>query len=309
MTVEAVRHLPIGPEQLADPAEVHRAYDAWIYRTGLSDNTKRSYSGEVNGFLGWLGEQDKHLVADALTDPYARDYAVRDYRRYLLTERRRKPKGVDAAMTAVGSLYGWLGVGAAKIPTAARQKRKPKSLTPDEQRDAMRAAERRGPRDHAIVALAVNAGLRVSEIAALDTDDIWISARKGEVHVRAGKGDQPRTVPLNTSAREALERWLTVRNNGRDPRGPLFLSREGSSTRLAIRSIRHVVAQVGEAAGVPISPHMLRHTFGTVLVRGGTDIVIVADLMGHSRLDTARIYATPSEEDAAEAVERISIDY
>lgn len=307
MTAELVDRLPVSAATLTDSTAVHAAYDAWVHRTGLSDNTKRSYSGEVASFLSWLSAQDKHRVEDALSDPYARDYAVRDYRRYLLTERQRMPKGVDAAMTSLGSLYGWLGLGASKVPMAGRQRRAPKALTEDQARDAMRAAERRGIRDHAIIALAVGTGLRISELAALNTDDLWITARKGEVQVRLGKGDQPRTVPLNAQTRDVLEKWLAARNSQHPGMGPLFLSREGK--RLAVRSIRHVVAQVSEASGVDMSPHVLRHTFATLLLDNGADIVVVADLLGHSRIDTTRVYTRPTAEKASAAVERIVIDY
>lgn len=307
MTAELVSHAPVGPDTLADPAAVHAAYTAWVYRTGLSDNTKRSYSGEVAGFTAWLAAQDLHQSADVFTDPNARDYAVRDYRRYLLGEKRRMPKGVDSAMTSLGSLFGWIGLGSAKVPQSARQKRAPKSLPEEDVRAALRAAERRSPRDLAIVALAIGTGLRVSELAALDLDDVWITERRGAVQVRLGKGDQPRTVPMNTQTREAVKQWLAVRNTRTGAHGPLFLARHGQ--RLAVRTIRHVIDQVGIAAKLDLSPHVLRHTFGRTLVDRGVDVVTVADLMGHASVDTTRVYTRPTQEDAAEAVEKLHFDY
>jgi integrase/recombinase XerC len=87
----------------------------------------------------------------------------------------------------------------------------------------------------------------------------------------------------------------------------LLLSRQGK--RLAVRSIRHAVERVSQASGVDLSPHVLRHTFGTGLVRGGKDLVQIADLMGHASIETTRQYARASQEDMADAVEVLNIDY
>jgi site-specific recombinase XerD len=100
-----------------------------------------------------------------------------------------------------------------------------------------------------------------------------------------------------------LERrtWVSAENPA------LFLTRRGD--RLAVRSARAVVNAVGQAAGLPAHPHLLRHTFGTVLVRSGVDIATVADLMGHSDINTTRGYARPTADDMDSAVEKFSVDY
>lgn len=303
----AVSLAPVSDDTLEDPAAAAAAYSRWVDRIGLSDATKTAYTAEVGRFATWLGDQAKHRSLDVFTDPHARDYAVRDYRRWMLTERKRAPKGVDLALTALSSLFGWVGLGRAEVPlVASRVRSAPKSLNEDQVRDVLRAAERRGPRDLAVVALAIGSGLRVSELAALDVDDVWVSDRKGAVQVRAGKGDRPRTVPLNQLTRGPLSAWLRVRGAG-SVGAPLWVTSGGD--RLAVRSLRHVVSVSGDAAGVVLSPHVLRHTFGTILVRAGVDLVQVAELMGHQSVETTRVYARPTVEDSAAAVERIAVDY
>lgn len=308
----SVSGAPVPMDVLVDPQACAAAWETALRRTGLSDNTKRTYSGEVQRYVGWLLEQPHHRLDEVFTDPHTRDYAVRDYRRWLLTRTSpapRKPKGVDTAMTAVGNLYDWVGLGAPHVPSAAGQVRAaPKALSVEQTRQVLRAAERRGPRDMALVMLSVGTGLRVSEVAALDVLDVWVSARRGQVQVRAGKGDQPRTVPLNGQTQDALRAWLAVRPQqpGADSQA-LFLSREGN--RLAVRSIRHLVGEVGKACGVDLNPHMLRHTFGTALVRGQVDIGRIGDLMGHRNLETTRVYTLPSAEDLAAAVDVGHVDF
>ncbi len=113
--------------------------------------------------------------------------------------------------------------------------------------------------------------LRIDECASLDTGDVALSARKGKVIVRTGKGDTYRAVALNAEAREALAAWLTERRQRfPNPDEPaLFLNPGGC--RLSIRSIDLALRRLGEQADVAVSAHMLRHSCLTNLVRRGHD--------------------------------------
>ena len=82
-----------------------------------------------------------------------------------------------------------------------------RALTEDQQGRLLRAAERRGIRDHALVALALDTGLREGELARLDDADVSITARTGHVRVAAGKASKPRVVPLSTQTRSAITAW------------------------------------------------------------------------------------------------------
>ena len=112
-------------------------------------------------------------------------------------------------------------------------------------------------------------GLRLAELVALDVDDVRVSARKGLVIVRSGKGDAYREVPLNALVRQVLEEWLAERKRRR-PEGEraVFVGRGGR--RLSKRSVDDVVRGLGEDAGVKLSAHILRHTFLTRMVRQGS---------------------------------------
>lgn len=300
---------PVSFETLGSPTDTAAAYDRWVRGIGLADLTKSTYAREVRNFATWLTDQPKHSALDVFTDPHARDYAARDYRRWMLTEKKRAPKGVDLALTSVASLFGWLGLGAPDVKlVAGRDRGKPQGLTDDEKRDVLRAAQRRGVRDHALIAVGVMTGLRVSELAALDTDDAWTTERRGGIAVRAGKGDVPRKVSLNETARAPLEAWFRERAGlpaADSP--PLWLTRTGD--RLAVRSIRYVVTEVGRAANVELHPHLLRHTAARSMVRSGTDLVTVARAFGWASIDTARLYSDPTPEDLDDAFNALDIDY
>ena len=102
-------------------------------------------------------------------------------------------------------------------------------------------------------------GLRIAELAALDRDDVAISARKGVVTVRRGKGERYRQVPLNAEVRDTLDAWLDKRNALPGSDGPaLLLSLKGR--RLSARAIDLTVRHLGQEADVETSAHTLRHT-------------------------------------------------
>ena len=87
----------------------------------------------------------------------------------------------------------------------------------------------------------------------------------------------------------------------------MFVGRSGR--RLSKRSVDDVVRTLGKDAGVALSAHILRHTFLTRMVRQGSDLVLVAELAGHRRLETTRRYSLPSDVDRLLAVENLQIDY
>jgi integrase/recombinase XerC len=79
--------------------------------------------------------------------------------------------------------------------------------------------------------------------------------------------------------------------------------------RISARSVDHIIRIAGRDAGLEISPHVLRHTFATNLVRDATNLVLVTELLGHARVDTVRIYTLPTEDDVQDAVDRVTVDY
>lgn len=123
-----------------------------------------------------------------------------------------------------------------------------------------------------------------------------------------GKGNRYREVPLNASVRSVLQAWLDDRrtqfSNTTEP--ALFLTRRGN--RCSIRSVDLVIRKIAQDAGLELSAHTLRHTCLTNLVRNGHDLVMVAELAGHKRLDTTRRYSLPSDEDRAMAMENLKME-
>ncbi len=278
--------------------------------TVFDDDTRRAYTSRVRGYLAWLHTAD--VDGDPLSDTAARDGAVRDYRTWLQTVAKRKPTTINTTLAALGDFYTRLGLG---TPHAARldlPRRAPRALDTRDSLRWLRAVERwLNPRDRIVALLPYYAGLRLGEVVALDTGDVQLSARKGLITVRAGKGGKYREIPIHADLREHLALWIIDER----PTWPgadnpaLLLNQRGA--RLSDRGAHNILLAIAEEAGLRADftgGHVLRHTFGTRLVREGHDLVLIAELMGHARLETTRAYSLPTDVDRQAAINSLFTD-
>jgi len=283
-------------------------YAEHLAHSPLSGHSPRTYLGAVRAYLAWLEEAETD--GDPLADATAKDWAVRDYRSYLVTVAKRATATVNKHLAALADFYTWRGLGqpqGVKRHQVARHA--PKALDSRAKLRYLRAVEAcPRARDRALALLPLYAGTRVAEIAALDVTDVRLSARKGELHL-VGKGEKTRVVPVHPKLREALAAWLAERpSHPGAATAALFTSHRG--TRLTTDAIADAITAITAAAGLDdnVTSHRLRHTFGTELTRSGVDIVTVAELMGHASLETTRAYTRPSEADMQRAVDLLSAD-
>lgn len=290
-------------------AQMLDLYQAWLTRQPLSAHTRRTYLGRVRQYCAYLAVTPAEY-GDPFSQPHARDYAVRDYKALLKTAHHAKPSSVNLTLAALDHFYQFLGLERPNVTREYLPQQAPKALEPEEQKQFLRAVERRTSlRDQALAILLFYTGLRLQECADLMVDDVRLSARKGVVIVRSGKGETYREVPLNAQTREALSAWLRERRRAfpESRESAFFLSRQGR--RLSTRAIDLVIRQLGEAARLTLSAHTLRHTCLTTLVRQGTDLVLVAEIAGHRRLETTRRYSLPTARDREAAMERLQVEY
>ncbi|MGO9958163.1 MAG: tyrosine-type recombinase/integrase [Solirubrobacteraceae bacterium] len=283
-------------------------YTTALRSAPLSDQTRRTYASKVRQYLAWLADVD--LDEDALTSSEVRDWAVRDYRTHLQTVLKRSPATVNNALAAVDDFYIRLGRGPASAARVEISPAAPCALDHRAQLRYLRAVQAcPSPRDQALALVPFYAGARISEIVALDIDDVARSARKGVLRI-LGKGERVRQVPIHPQLHAALNGWLAERADwpGANDTTALFLNQRGQ--RLSVRGAHAIVTGIATAAGLEddTTVHTLRHTFATTLVRGGTDLVIVAELLGHARLETTRIYTRPSAEDRTRALDLLPVD-
>jgi site-specific recombinase XerD len=290
-----------------DTAAVLADYAAWLAEQPLSARTREAYLAAVTAFVAWLDQREAG-PGEALGAPRARDLAARGYKRHMKVDRGLSPASVNQALAGMDHLFRFLGLGAAIVRREELPRSAPRALDVEQQRLLLQAAEESTARDRAIVALLLFTGLRLSEAAALQVADVRISARKGLVVVRSGKGEAYREVELNALVRAMLDEWVDARKKiARDNGTSFFVSRTGNG--LSSRSIDLAVRRVAARARLELSAHVLRHTFVTGLVRAGNDLVLVAELAGHRRLETTRRYSLPSKADRQKAVSDLEIDF
>ena len=283
---------------------------------GFAKTTVRGYLYDLLFFCEWSSKFRGTDQIDGITD---HDTAA--YRQYLLKALGLKPNTVNrrlfclkkAALMAIKS-----GSVADEVAESFRvvrkpKERQPKALTDKEVYALLRAA---GLSDHgldrrnyAIIQVLLQTGLRVSELASIKMKDINLSERSGTLYVRLGKGDKDRVVPLNSSARRALTRYLQTVKHESDE-SSLFYSER--SLPLTVRGIQFMVQTLVKKANIdriPATVHTLRHTFATNYLKSNPGKLLeLSSILGHESLVTTSIYVRPSETALAEDMERLDIN-
>ena len=268
-----------------------------------SSHTINAYRLDLMQFEKWFAG----VNGDGMEPVNVTPTDLREFKHHLIQDEQLKPATINRKLASLRAFLKW-AVGEGTIESVPRMPRgveqvsaAPKALDRREMNSLVRAVERYGSkRDQAIILVLLNTGLRVRELSDLNLDDVEMSERKGRIIVRSGKGNKRREVPVNAEARRALSAYMEAREE--DDNQALFVSQQGN--RLGSRGIQDVVAKYGRLAGLDsLTPHMLRHTFCTNLLRGGVDIVTVAKLAGHSDISTTSIYTQPNGRDLEKAVE------
>jgi integrase/recombinase XerC len=186
---------------------------------------------------------------------------------------------------------GYLEVNPAKLVSSPKTSRLlPRFLSVDDAFSLVERPEGIGfmpARDRAILELLYSSGLRVSEAAGLNVDDV--NTREGLVKVR-GKGRKERLLPIGSKAVDALKSYLVEKILLRRRDSALFLNRRGG--RLSDRGIRRIVVKYAKLCGIDgkMGPHTLRHSFASHLLQDGADLRVIQELLGHSSLSTTQKY-------------------
>jgi site-specific recombinase XerD len=275
---------------------------AEAFLSGLhSPRTRERYRAALEEFAAWYERTFGEKPDPALLT----DLEVRDYVAHLQAVRKLSPSSIHLRLSALRGLLKSLGR-TLRIRGPRMQKPPVRALSARELGRLFAAAEGEDwidKRNTAILALMAKAGLRVGEVIVLEMGDIELNARSGWAHVRRGKGNKARRVPLNSDVRQALRDYLAVRPDA--PTKALFVSRAGGP--MTARDVQRLVAELGRRArlDVRVTPHVLRHTFATRALEKGVDVATLAAILGHESIATTSRYLHPSEARMAEAVEGV----
>lgn len=206
------------------------------------------------------------------------------------------PESIAGYVRGLKAFGNWCAAEELATAVGFRTLRRPKVprrlIAPFSDGDLQRLLALAEPRERALVLLMLDTGLRLAEVAALGVGDL---RSDGTIRV-LGKGSKERIVPLGTTARRALVRYLATRERV-GPADPLFVGRYGE--RLSRRGIHATVARLGRRAGVGTrcSPHTFRHTFARAYLVNGGDVFSLQQILGHTTLDMVRRYVSLTEAD------------
>src|SRR5215210_1402758 len=285
------------PKSLDKPVDFDRLVGRFLQdleRQETSPKTRDAYRLDVLHFAGWFAR----TVGEAFTPEAVTPTDVREYRGYLLNVEKRQPATVNRRLAALRRFFQWAkATGLAKqLPTddvkgVASAPRAPHWLEKRDVDRLIRTVERHGnTRDLAIVLILRHTGIRVSELSSLRLGDVETSERKGSLTVRSGKGGKFRVLPLNVDARQAITAYLQVRPTVSVDH--LFIGKRGQG--ISSRAVELLVTKYARLAGLEdVTPHTLRHSFGKHALDAGADLVSVAALLGHQRLETTAISTPP----------------
>ncbi len=276
-------------------------------RENVSQDTLRAYESDLRQFV-------EHLCAGRAAPPDPSGIDLLSLRGWLAELYRRKlsPVSLRRKLAALRSFFTFLvreGVvdkNTAKLVATPKAPAKlPRVMSAEQTNTLIDGAAGRGERrylvrDLAILELLYGCGIRVSELAGTNVDDLDFAERW--IRVR-GKGKKERQVPLPSKAAAALERYVGERRAAPDERA-VFLNRFGR--RLTARGVRNLVKIYATlvAGDSSIHPHSFRHAYATHLLSDGADLRAIQELLGHARLSTTQKYTKVSLTDLLAVYDR-----
>ena len=265
---------------------------------GYSPNTVEAYKHDLEWLLGYLEQEGVDPLSVKLED--LEHFAA------MLSDHGISAKSQARILSGVRSFYrylvldGYLDVDPTELLESPHLPQHLPEYLSTEEVDALENSidltSNEGHRNRAIIEVFFSCGLRVSELTNLKLSDLFLP--QGFIRVN-GKGGKQRLVPISERAIHELELWFDDRRQMKIKPGEedyVFLNRRGH--HLTRTMILIMVKRQAAAAGIKktISPHTLRHSFATALLKGGADLRIIQELLGHADLGTTEIYTHMDDE-------------
>lgn len=278
---------------------------------GASANTVAAYRNDLQQLADFIGSSrgasgwqslDRTAIQDFILDLKQRGYTE--------TSVARKVAAVRSFFAFL-SAEGIVGTNPTEGLTSPRVgKSLPKAISPNEVDELLEQPARRATpeakRDSAMLELIYATGMRVTELVSLDISNLNLDPRSPYVRC-LGKGAKERTIPIHDQALEALVAYLEdgrpllVRNKGEDA---LFVNRRGE--RLTRQGFWLILKGYAKAANLSsdVTPHTLRHSFATHMLRGGMPLRNVQEMLGHANISTTQVYTHLTSDHVREVYER-----
>lgn len=315
-------------EREANPDFVNSFLDYTITILNKSPNTVKEYNYDIANFLKYIKKQFKLTDKADLKEIKINDMDIsilkkitlqdiHGYISYMAIDLKSSPATRARKISAIRVFFKYLTSKAKIIDVNPAQdletpklgKRMPRYLSLEESKKLLNVSQddtdRNSVRDHAIITLFLNCGMRLSELVGINISNIDFSESRMTV---IGKGNKERTIYLNKACMNALKDYLSIRPHDKvknDSRDALFLSER--KERISNRAVQNIVKNELARAGLDTtkySVHKLRHTAATLMYQyGDVDIRALQELLGHESISTTEIYTHVNDERVRNAVE------
>ena len=284
---------------------------------GSSKNTTDAYKNDLSGFIDFLEKNEQSDSSKKTTTANINKQSIENYVKWL-NSREYSRSTIARKIAALKSFMNFLvEIGdLAKSPTLDIESPKtikslPKPLLAKEVDAILTVAKNNssmeGYRDSSMLSLMYWTGLRVSELIALNIDNLYLS--ESEPYLRCyGKGDRERTIPIPDQALDNLRYYLReVRHNFVSNSGELGVFVNMRGERLTRQGYWLILKAYVKKAGITsnVTPHTLRHSYATHLLRGGASIRAVQELLGHANVSTTQIYTQLANQDLKDVYEEV----
>jgi integrase/recombinase XerD len=256
-----------------------------------SPNTLKNYKRDLINFNDYI---TKHNVTlDCLNDMIVQQYLNKLMDKYSPSTINRMYAAIRSFCHYSNQLHAVEDIEIQSVPHISKQESKglnEEEITSLRLSIANDKSSATKQRDQAIVDFLLFTGCRVSELVNLNKNDITYNNGTYTVHINESKTNQARKVFINSKQYKYIKRYLDSREDNNEA---LFLSKRG---RISIRMVQTVLNKYG------INPHLLRHTYCSILARNNVDIFTIAQLAGHQDINTTRRYSNPTEKEMANAI-------
>ena len=312
----------------SNPDYLNSFLDYTITILNKSPNTVKEYNYDIANFLKYIKKQFKLTDEADLKEIKINDMDIsilkkitlqdiHGYISYMAIDLKSSPATRARKISAIRVFFKYLTSKAKIIDVNPAQdletpklgKRMPRYLSLEESKKLLNVSQddtdRNSVRDHAIITLFLNCGMRLSELVGINISNIDFSESRMTV---IGKGNKERTIYLNKACMNALKDYLSIRPHDtvkNDSRDALFLSER--KERISNRTVQNIVKNELARAGLDTtkySVHKLRHTAATLMYQyGDVDIRALQELLGHESISTTEIYTHVNDERVRNAVE------
>ena len=267
--------------------ELKKSLKDFLRIKNYSEHTISNYERDVNRFLKYLTE--KKIDPNDISTSIITGWII------FLRKSGLGNRSIKRNISSLRNFYKFLFKSGAiesnyfeSVQSPKINETLPKALTPEDVEKLLSFEPKTfsDARDKAFLELLYSSGLRVSEavnvnIASFESDLNFVKV--------LGKGNKERMLPVGKYAKDAILRWLEIRNENINSTDALFTNKYGK--RISVRAMQQRIYKISIAQGMsPVSPHMLRHSFATHILESSGDLRSIQEMLGHSSLSTTQIY-------------------